>query len=123
MRTYNIPVSSPPERNHSPESTDTAPAGSRQRVLGLDVGSRTLGVAVSDPLGITAQGLETIRRRNKRSDLSALHRIIRDYQVGEIVVGYPLRMHGGEGTQAARVAEFAETLRERFEIPVHLRDE
>lgn len=92
-------------------------------MLGLDVGSRTIGVAVSDPLGITAQGLETIRRRNKRSDLSALHHIIRDYHVCEIVVGYPLRMHGGEGTQAARVAEFAEELRKRFELPVHLRDE
>lgn len=93
------------------------------RIMGLDVGSRTIGVAVSDPLGITAQGLETIRRRNKRTDLSALHHIIKDYGVTEIVVGYPLRMSGNEGIQSAKVAEFAEQLRERFELPVHLRDE
>ena len=91
--------------------------------MGLDVGSRTIGVAVSDPLGYTAQGLDTIRRKNKRHDLSALHRIIRDYGVRQIVVGYPLRMHGEAGVQAERVAEFAEQLRERFELPVHLRDE
>jgi putative Holliday junction resolvase len=113
-------VSSPRERNDCSESAESQGGG---RILGLDVGSRTIGVAVSDPLGITAQGLETIRRKNKRADLSALHRIIRDYGVGEIVVGYPLRMHGGEGTQSAKVAEFAEELRRRFEIPVHLRDE
>lgn len=93
------------------------------RIMGLDVGSRTIGVAVSDPLGITAQGLETIRRRNKRQDLSALHRLIRDYGVVEIVVGYPLRMQGQVGIQAERVAEFAAQLRERFHLPVHLRDE
>ena len=93
------------------------------RVLGLDVGSRRIGVAVSDPLGITAQGLETLLRRNKRQDLAALERVIREYAVREIVVGLPLRMSGAEGTQSEKMQGFAEELRKRFRLPVHLWDE
>jgi putative Holliday junction resolvase len=93
------------------------------RVLGLDVGSRRIGVAVSDPLGITAQGLETLQRRNKRQDLAALEKVIREYAVREIVVGLPLRMSGAEGTQSEKMQGFAEDLRKRFRLPVHLWDE
>jgi putative holliday junction resolvase len=93
------------------------------RVLALDVGSRTIGLAVSDPLGITAQGLETIRRQNKRSDLEALERVLTHYAVGEIVVGYPLKMSGSTGAQSNRMSLFADELRRRFKIPVHLWDE
>lgn len=93
------------------------------RILGLDVGSKTLGMAVSDPLGITAQGLETLRRKNKRLDFEHLQRIIRQYEIAEIVVGYPLRMSGAEGTQAEKMQLFAEELRRRFQLPVHLWDE
>jgi putative Holliday junction resolvase len=93
------------------------------RVLGLDVGSRRIGIAVSDPLGITAQGLETLQRRNKREDLAALERVIREYGVREIVVGLPLRMSGAEGTQSEKMQGFAEDLRKRFRLPVHLWDE
>ena len=93
------------------------------RVLGLDVGSKTIGVAVSDPLGITAQGLETIRRQNKRLDFELLGRIIQQYSVSEIVVGYPLRLSGAEGTQSEKMRQFAEELRKRFGLPVHLWDE
>ena len=64
------------------------------RVLGLDVGSRRIGVAISDPLGITAQGLQTIRRQNKRLDFAALETLIKSYEVREIVVGLPLRLIG-----------------------------
>jgi putative holliday junction resolvase len=99
-------------------------SGSRTcRVLGLDVGSRRIGMAVSDPLGITAQGLETLQRKNKRQDFERLGQIIRDYAVKEIVVGLPLRMSGAEGTQAGKMHEFAEELRKRFQLPVHLWDE
>jgi len=94
-----------------------------RRILGLDVGSKTIGMAVSDPLGITAQGLETMRRRNKRSDFEQLERILQQYDVGEIVVGYPLRLSGAEGTQSEKMREFAEGLRKRFNLPVHLWDE
>jgi putative holliday junction resolvase len=93
------------------------------RILGLDVGSRRIGIAVSDPLGITAQGLDTLQRRNKRHDLAYLEEVIRSYDVKEIVVGLPLRMSGVEGTQAEKIQAFAEDLRKRFNLPVHLWDE
>ena len=105
--------------NPQPEGPDSA-AG---RILALDVGSKTIGLAVSDPLGITAQGLETIRRKNKRSDFAVLEHVLRQYGVQEIVVGYPLRMSGSEGAQSERMAAFAEDLRRRFALPVHLWDE
>ena len=82
-----------------------------------------MGLAVSDPLGITAQGLETLQRKNRRSDFARLERVIRENQVQEIVLGYPLRMSGQEGTQSQKVAEFAEELRRKFGLPVHLWDE
>jgi putative holliday junction resolvase len=93
------------------------------RVLGLDVGSRRIGVAVSDPLGITAQGLETLERRNKKYDFEQLKRVIRRYEVKEIVVGLPLRMSGAEGIQSDKMNVFADELRRRFRLPVHLYDE
>ena len=94
-----------------------------RRILALDVGSKTIGMAVTDPLGITAQGLETLRRKNKRTDFEALARVLKQYEVGEIVVGYPLRMSGAVGIQAEKMAEFAEQLRHRYQLPVHLWDE
>lgn len=93
------------------------------RILAIDYGSRRMGLAVSDALGITAQGLDTLERKNKRSDFARLERTIREYQVTEIVLGNPLRMSGEEGTQSRKVAEFAEELERRFELPVHLWDE
>ncbi|PYX83919.1 MAG: Holliday junction resolvase RuvX [Acidobacteria bacterium] len=96
------------------------PAG---RILGLDVGAKTIGLAVSDPLGITAQGLPTLRRQNKRLDFEALAHLLRQYDVAEIVVGYPLRMSGESGTQSEKMARFADDLRQRFRLPVHLWDE
>jgi putative Holliday junction resolvase len=93
------------------------------RVLGLDVGARRIGIAVSDPLGITAQGLETLHRQNKRHDFDALKKVIRDYEIKEIVVGLPLRMSGAEGTQSEKMRAFAEALRKKFRLPVHLWDE
>lgn len=95
----------------------------RPRVVGLDVGSKRIGVAVSDPLGITAQGLPTIRRKNKRLDFEQLGKIIRAYEVSEIVLGYPLRLSGTEGTQSIKMQAFAEELEKKFGLPVHLWDE
>jgi putative holliday junction resolvase len=80
-------------------------------------------MAVSDLLGITAQGLTTMRRQNKRVDFAQLEKVIRDYQVTEIVVGYPLRMSGAEGTQSDKMKLFAEELHRKFKLPVHLCDE
>ena len=95
----------------------------RPRVLGLDVGSRRIGLAVSDPLGITAQGLDTLQRKNKRQDFELLAAVIRKYEVSEIVVGYPLRLSGDAGAQAEKMQQFAQELRDRFSLPVHLWDE
>jgi len=104
------------------ESTHvTSPA--LRRVLGLDVGSKRIGIAISDPLGITAQGLETLQRQNKRLDFEKLSGLVRDYEVAEIVVGFPLRMSGEEGIQAEKMLRFAQELRERVGLPVHLWDE
>jgi len=94
-----------------------------KRILAIDYGARRMGLAVSDPLGITAQGLETLERKNKRSDFARLERTVREFNVGEIVLGYPLRMSGEEGAQAQKVNKFAEALRETLQIPVHLWDE
>lgn len=92
-------------------------------MLGLDVGSKTIGMAVSDLLGITAQGLTTMRRQNKRLDFGQLQKVILDYNVTEIVVGYPLRMSGAEGIQSDKMKLFAEELHKKFKMPVHLCDE
>ena len=78
---------------------------------------------MSDPLGLTAQGLETLQRRNKRSDLTYLDQVVKQYEVAEMVVGLPLRLSGAEGTQSTKMTDFAEVLRKHFKIPVHLWDE
>ncbi|MGZ4812898.1 MAG: Holliday junction resolvase RuvX [Terriglobales bacterium] len=107
----------------SPSVPDQPAHSPKGRILALDAGSKTIGMAVSDPLGITAQGLDTIRRKNKRTDFELLERTIRDYDVRALVVGYPLRLSGAEGRQSEKVAAFAEELRARFSLPVHLWDE
>jgi putative pre-16S rRNA nuclease len=95
----------------------------KPRVLGLDVGSRRIGIAISDPLGLTAQGLPTLQRQNKRLDFEHLTKVVSDYQISEIVVGYPLRLSGMEGIQSGKMQLFAEELRKKFGLPVHLWDE
>jgi putative Holliday junction resolvase len=89
----------------------------------MDVGSRRIGLAISDLLGITAQGLDTLHRQNKRADFAQLERVIREHDVTEIVMGLPLRMSGAEGIQAEKMQAFAEEIRRRFKLPVHLWDE
>lgn len=89
------------------------------RILALDVGEKRVGVAISDGLGITAQGLETI----KRSDALCLGDIIKDNGVSEIIVGLPLNMNGTRGKRAEDAILFAEMLKEKFAIPVKMWDE
>jgi putative Holliday junction resolvase len=89
----------------------------------MDVGNRRIGLAVSDPLGITAQGIDTLQRRNKRTDFQQLAKVIRHYNIFEIVVGLPLRLSGADSAQTEKVTAFAEDLRIKFELPVHLWDE
>jgi putative holliday junction resolvase len=103
--------------------TTAQPVGQPPRILALDFGARNIGLAVSDELGVTAQGLQTLRRRNKRNDFDHLRRVIKQFHVTEIVMGLPLRMSGSEGIQSDKVHVFAEELRRRFKLPVHLFDE
>ncbi|OIQ58534.1 putative holliday junction resolvase [Moorella thermoacetica] len=93
------------------------------RIMGLDVGTKTIGVALSDPLGWTAQGLTTIRRRSLAADLAALKELVRRYGVEELVVGLPRNMNGSLGPQAEAVRAFARRLQAEVGLPVHFFDE
>jgi len=93
------------------------------RVLGLDYGSRRIGVAVCDELGMTAQGVGTVVRKNRDADLAAIAAFIERFGVESIVVGYPLRLDGSEGIQCEKVNRFIRRLEARLAIPVIRRDE
>lgn len=93
------------------------------RILALDVGMRRIGVAVSDALGITAQGLETFRRNTLKEDVARMSRIVVEQGAALIVVGNPLHMSGRESRQGEYIKDFAERLAERSGIPVELWDE
>ena len=93
------------------------------RILGLDVGTKTIGVAVSDEMGWTGQGIGTIRRTNIRADLAALDYYLQQYAVEKIVVGVPRNMDGSIGSAAEQVYSFIERLKEKFPIPIDTWDE
>ena len=93
------------------------------RILALDLGKRRIGLAVSDELGITAQGLETLERKNLRTDMAILARLIADKGVGLVLVGNPVNMSGQEGRQSEWAREFANALAGRAGIEVKLWDE
>ena len=94
------------------------------RYLALDVGTRRIGVAVSDELGLTAQPVLTLeRRRNPREDLRSLARLARRYQVAGIVVGNPLHLSGEQSPRAAKTQAFAAELGTLTGLPIHLWDE
>jgi putative holliday junction resolvase len=91
------------------------------RIMGLDFGSKTIGVAVSDALFWTAQGVKTIKRSN--AEIEELRKLIQEYEVAEIVIGYPKNMNGTLGPRCALTDEFAERLRAEFGLPIELWDE
>lgn len=93
------------------------------RILGLDVGDKRIGVAVSDPLGMTAQGVTVIRREDPERDLERLGRLARELGVRQVVVGLPRRTDGTLGTEARVVGDFAARLERVLGIPVVLWDE
>ena len=93
------------------------------RVLALDVGDRRIGVALSDPTGLLAMPLTTIKRTDGPSDVGEVLRLVAEHEVGEIVVGTPVSLSGRAGPQAARVAEFTSSLSRRTDIPVRSVDE
>ena len=96
------------------------------RIMGLDYGSKTIGVAISDPLGLTAQGIEIIRREEEnklRKSLRRIEELIKEYQVEEIVLGFPKNMNNTIGERAEKSLQLKETLERRCKLPVIMWDE
>ena len=93
------------------------------RVMALDVGDKTIGVAISDALLLTAQARPTLRRKNLKLDIEALGVMAKENEVREIVVGQPLHMDGKQSAQSEKVARFAEELRKAVEVPIVFWDE
>jgi putative holliday junction resolvase len=107
-----------------PDMADQATGDSAvPRILALDVGDRRIGLAISDPLGYTAQPLFTLHRTGRKADIKSVARALRKHRVKEVVVGNPLYMSGDQSPQAAKAQAFAEDLRTEFGIIVHLWDE
>ena len=93
------------------------------RVLGLDVGDRRIGVAVSDSLGLTAQRVTVLERRGPSRDVEAVQALVERYGASAVVVGLPLTMRGERGVQAEKVSAFSEALRRSLAVPIELVDE
>ena len=93
------------------------------RIMSLDVGSRTIGVACSDALFLTAQGVETIRRTSLEADFNRIRELIASYEVEEIVVGMPKNMNGTKGDRAIKTEEFVAKLKEVVDVPIAFLDE
>lgn len=93
------------------------------RIMALDVGSRTIGIACSDALLITAQGIETIRRTSLENDFNRLRELISEYEVHELVVGMPKNMNGTKGERAEKTEEFVEKMKAVIDLPVTFWDE
>lgn len=93
------------------------------RILALDLGKKRVGIAVSDPLGVTAQGLKTYERRNRRADLDHIAALMREHDVEVAVIGLPLHLSGGSGRQAEHARHFAGALARHSGVEVVLWDE
>ena len=99
------------------------PQNAKERILALDLGKKRIGLALSDPLGITAQGLPTLQRTRIRDDIDALAALADEREVGLFLLGLPLHMTGKEGRQAEYTRDFAQRLEERTGIRVRFWDE
>jgi putative holliday junction resolvase len=97
--------------------------GFRLRSLGLDVGDRRIGIAVSDPLGMLARPFSVLERRADMADIAVILDLVKEKQVGIIIVGLPVSINGSLGTQVEKVRRFAEQLRSATAIPLEYRDE
>lgn len=93
------------------------------RTFGLDVGTKTIGVAVSDALGLTAQSVTTIRRTSLKADLAALGELAREHEVSRVVIGLPLNMDGSEGPRAEASRKFADAVTATLGLEVEFWDE
>ncbi|MEK6224152.1 MAG: Holliday junction resolvase RuvX [Candidatus Dadabacteria bacterium] len=93
------------------------------RTLALDVGTKTIGIAVSDELGITANGITTIRRKSLKDDLNELGILVKEYKPGEILVGVPYQMDGSVSKRGEQILKFADKIKSTFALPVVFWDE
>ncbi len=93
------------------------------RILGIDLGEKRIGLAVSDPLGMTAQGLPTLEIRSEKEALAGIAAAARDWKAVRIVIGLPLNMNGSEGAQASRARRVGAALGRMLLLPVDFRDE
>ena len=93
------------------------------RILGLAVGQKTIGVAISDPLGFTAQGITTIRREKKVKDIEEVKKICKEYNVETIVIGLPKNMDNSIGFAGEKIMEFSQLIKEEVDIPIEFWDE
>ena len=93
------------------------------RILGLDIGQKTIGLAISDPLGLTAQGLTTIHRKNKQSDIEELKKVCKEYEVETLVIGLPKNMNNSIGFAGEKIQEFAKLIDEEIGLKIEFWDE
>lgn len=93
------------------------------RIMGLDVGIKRIGIAISDPMGWTAQGHSVLHRGQLSTDLDSLAGICKEYDIEEVVLGYPLNMNGTVGPKANEIKEFGSILGERLQLPISYWDE
>jgi putative Holliday junction resolvase len=93
------------------------------RVIGLDIGEKTIGVAVSDPFGWTAQGIKTVRRVSKEKDVNEIINIIKEYNIERIVAGLPKNMNGSLGHAGDRVKNFCDKLQKKVDMEIIYQDE
>jgi len=98
-------------------------SNAKPRIIGLDIGDRRIGVAISDPLAITAAGLETVTRVNTQTDVEAIKQIAQRHGVVQIVVGLPQNMDGSIGEQAEKVRSFTKKLARSTGLPIVYEDE
>lgn len=94
-----------------------------ERYLGLDVGEKTIGLAISDPLGLTAQGLTTIRRSGNKVDYEKIKEYIDEYKVKTLIVGLPYNMNGSLGPSGEMVQKFATKLKNKYKVEIVFQDE
>ncbi len=93
------------------------------RILGLDIGQKTIGLAISDPLGLTAQGIKTIYRKNKKSDIEELKKVCKEYEVETLVVGLPKNMDNSIGFAGQKIQEFSSLIEEELGLKIEFWDE
>ena len=93
------------------------------RILAIDYGQKRIGLAVSDPLGLTAQGIDTIPNLNKKQVMAALLKICKDQEVSEVVIGLPVNMNGSHGPKVAEIMNFIPAMQKELNLPVKTWDE